>query len=60
MGTPAPEVVVYSTITANGTDQNVAFSYTITAGDMLVSIMLFVTCGVLVMGMMLRARGGKA
>lgn len=60
MGTPAPEVVVYSTITANGTDQNVAFAYSITAGDMLVSIMLFVTCGVMVMGMMLRARGGKA
>jgi microcystin-dependent protein len=60
MGTPAPEVVVYSTITANGTDQNVAFAYSITAGDMLVSIMLFVTCGVMVMGMMLRARGGKS
>lgn len=60
MGTPAPEIMVYSTVEANGDSQNVAFEYRVTAGDALVSVMLFFACGLMALSMVLRARGSKA
>jgi microcystin-dependent protein len=58
--TPRPEIVYYSTMEANGTYQAVAFEYSFTAGDAMVSILLLLTCGLLALGMVMRARGGKA
>lgn len=54
--TPSPQVVVYSTVEANGTAQTVAFEYSMTAGDVLVSVLLFFTCALLVLMMVTKAR----
>ncbi len=54
--TPSPQVVVYSTVEANGTAQTVAFEYSMTAGDVLVSVLLFFTSALMVLMMVTKAR----
>lgn len=60
ISTPIPEIVLYTTMEANGNYQAVAFEYSMTAGDMMVSVLLLFTCGLLALGMVMRARGDKA
>ncbi len=57
--TPMPEIAVYSTVEVNGVGQPVAFSYSVSAGDFMLSILLFFLCGLVALNMVLRARKEK-
>lgn len=57
--TPEPLINVYSTVEAGGYAQNVAFTYQVTAGDLMVSVLLVVGIGLMVIQTAFRVWGDK-
>lgn len=57
--TPEPLVAVYSTVDVGGTPQNVAFEYSVTAGDVAIVIIMTITSALLIIQISLGVLRGK-
>lgn len=55
---PLPEIMVYSTVAAGEVSQPVAFSYSVTAGDFVIAMLLFLSIGLTGLRMLFEARKG--
>lgn len=57
--TPEPLVAVYSTVDVGGTPQNVAFEYSVTAGDVAIVLIMTITSALLIIQISLGVLRGK-
>ena len=55
-GTPTPNFYSEATVEVDGTGQAVRFHYEVSAGDLMVSILLFVVASLLILSLVLKVR----